>query len=35
MISLSGMRWASFGFPDMLEYGVMKSPMGSRGAALL
>jgi len=35
MISLSGMRWAFFGSPDMLEYGVMKSQMGSRGAALL
>jgi len=35
MISLSGMRWAFFGSPDMPEYGVMKSPMGSQGAALL
>jgi len=32
MISLSGMWWAFFGSPDMLEYEVMKSPMGSRGA---
>jgi len=35
MISLSGMRWAFFGSPVMLEYEVMKSSMGLRGAALL
>jgi len=35
MISLSSMQQAFFGSLDMLEYEVMKSPMGSRGAALL
>jgi len=35
MISPSGMRWAFFASLDMLEYQAMKSPMGSRGAALL
>jgi hypothetical protein len=29
------MRWALFGSPDMLEYGAMKSMMGSQVAALL
>ena len=35
MISLAGMRWASFGSPVMPEYEVTRSLMGSQGAALL
>jgi len=35
MTSLPGIRWAYIGSLDMLEYEVMKSPMGSRGVALL
>ena len=34
-INIFGMQWAFFGSPDMLEYEVMKSPMGLREAALL
>ena len=30
-----GMRWTFFGSPDMPEYEAMKSPMDSRGVALL
>ena len=35
IISLFGMRWDIFVSPDMLQYEVMKSPMGWLGAALL
>ena len=33
LISLPGMQWGSSGSLDMLEYEVMRSQMGSRGAA--
>jgi len=35
MKSLAGMRWASFGSPDMQVYEEMKSPMDSQGVAQL
>ena len=35
MISLPGMWWGFIGSPDMPEYEVMRSPMGSQEEALL